>query len=131
MKKTMKVISALMTVLMIISIVTPVLATTIDGIQINPSYNADSNVSTKFNTILGMIKYLGIFLAVGSIPNSDLIDVDKDKGYIIVDRKCMSSNKYIYAIGDVIKKDIYQLTTASGEGSIAASEIINNLSIKN
>ena len=43
----------------------------------------------------------------------------------------MSSNKYIYAIGDVIKKDIYQLTTASGEGSIAASEIINNLSIKN
>ncbi len=77
------------------------------------------------------IKGEGIFLAVGSIPNSDLIDVDKDKGYIIVDRKCMSSNKYIYAIGDVIKKDIYQLTTASGEGSIAASEIINNLSIKN
>lgn len=65
MKKTMKVISVLMTVLMIVSIVTPVLATTIDGVQINPSYNADSNVSNKFNTILGMIKYLGVFLAVG------------------------------------------------------------------
>lgn len=66
MKKTMKVISVLMLVLMMISIVTPVLATTdIGGVQINPQYTGDAKTSTTFNTILGMIKYLGIFLAVG------------------------------------------------------------------
>ena len=65
MKKTMKVISILMTVLMIISIVTPVLATTIGDVTINPSYTGDAKTSTTLNTVLGMIKYLGIFLAVG------------------------------------------------------------------
>lgn len=67
MKKTMKVISILMLVLMMISIVTPVLATATDigGVPVNPSYKPDDKVSAKFNNILGMIKYLGIFLAVG------------------------------------------------------------------
>ena len=30
----------------------------------------------------------------------------------------------VYAIGDVILKDYYQLTTATGEATIAASEIV-------
>ena len=31
----------------------------------------------------------------------------------------------IYACGDCIKKDVYQLTTAAAEGTIAATTIIN------
>ena len=31
----------------------------------------------------------------------------------------------IYACGDCIKKDVYQLTTAASDGTIAATSIIN------
>lgn len=67
MKKVTKIMSILMLVVMMTSVAMPVFAggTTIDGIQVNPSYNADPKTSTTFNTILGMIKYLGVFLAVG------------------------------------------------------------------
>lgn len=67
MKKTMKVISALMLVLIMASVVTPVLATTdsIAGVPVKPSDFQDATTTNKLNTILGMIKYFGIFLAVG------------------------------------------------------------------
>lgn len=68
MKKVTKIMSILMLVVMMTSVAMPVFAgggITIGGVQVNPSYNADPDTSTTFNTILGMIKYLGIFLAVG------------------------------------------------------------------
>ena len=36
----------------------------------------------------------------------------------------------IYAVGDVIKKDLYQLVNAASEGMIAATNIIKNLNKK-
>ena len=62
----------------------------------------------------------GLFIYIGSTPNTDIINVDKDNGYIIVDDKMMTSNKNIYACGDVIKKDVYQITTAISDATIAA-----------
>ena len=69
----------------------------------------------------------GVFLAVGSIPNSELLDVDKNHGYIKVDNNYKTSIDNIYAVGDVIDKKIYQLTTASGDATIAACNIIDKL----
>jgi thioredoxin reductase (NADPH) len=68
----------------------------------------------------------GVFLDIGSIPNSEIVDVSKDNNYIIVDNNYKTSINNIYAIGDVIKKDVYQLTTASSDATIAAYNIINN-----
>lgn len=69
----------------------------------------------------------GIFLAIGWIPNSKLFDVEKDECYIIVDKNYHTSIDKVYAIGDVIKKDVYQLTTAAGDATIAAINIINDI----
>lgn len=62
----------------------------------------------------------GLFIYIGSTPNTDIINVDKENGYILVDDKMMTSNKNIYACGDVIKKDVYQITTAISDATIAA-----------
>ena len=49
---------------------------------------------------------------------------DAEKGFIIVDSNCMTNIENVYACGDVIKKSVYQLTTAASEGTIAANSII-------
>lgn len=62
----------------------------------------------------------GLFIYIGSTPNTDIINVDKENGYILVDDKMMTSNPNIYACGDVIKKDVYQITTAISDATIAS-----------
>ena len=72
----------------------------------------------------------GVFLAIGSTPNGELFDVDKENGYIVVDSKYNTSVNNVYAIGDVIKKDIYQLVTASYDAVEASYDIIRKESEK-
>lgn len=85
----------------------------------------------KNNKIIGVtldnnkkIKADGIFLGIGSIPNSDIFEVEKEDNYIIVDNEMKTNIDYVYAIGDVTKKNTYQLITASSDGIIAADSII-------
>lgn len=66
----------------------------------------------------------GLFISIGSVPSADIFDVEKEKGFIIVDNECMTNVENVYACGDVIKKDVYQLTTAAGEGTTVAYSII-------
>lgn len=66
----------------------------------------------------------GIFVAIGAVPNLSFlksISFITENGYLLVDSTMKTSHNRIYAVGDVIKKDVYQLTTAVGEASIAAS----------
>ena len=70
------------------------------------------------------IKTDGIFLAIGSTPNSELFDVEKEDDYIITNEKYETNISNVFAVGDVIKKDYYQLINASSEGMIAAATII-------
>jgi thioredoxin reductase (NADPH) len=66
----------------------------------------------------------GVFLAIGSTPNSEIFNVNKDNNSIIVDSNYMTNIDKVYAIGDVIKKDYYQLSTAASDAIVAASNII-------
>ena len=66
----------------------------------------------------------GLFVSIGSVPSADIFDVNKEKGFIIVDSECMTNINNVYACGDVIKKSVYQLTTAASEGTIVAYSII-------
>ena len=80
-----------------------------------------------------VLKVDGLFEAIGSIPNIDYLkslDIDIDNDYIIVDDKMQTSIEGIYASGDSIKKDLYQVVTASSEGAIAANAIIKYLNCK-
>lgn len=65
----------------------------------------------------------GVFLYVGSIPNTglvkNLIAMD-DKGYIITDETMLTSQTGLYAAGDVRQKLLRQVVTAVADGAVAA-----------
>ena len=68
----------------------------------------------------------GIFLAIGGRPMLSFVsslDLEMDNGYLIVNNKMESSVKGIYGAGDIIKKDYYQIVTATNDGTIAALTI--------
>ena len=69
----------------------------------------------------------GVFIAIGYVPINNLIDVKKDNGEIVVDDNYETSIKNIYACGDAIKKNTYQIATAVGEATNAASNIIKKI----
>ena len=68
----------------------------------------------------------GIFVAVGQIPQNDIfkgiVDLDND-GYIIAGEDCKTSAEGIFAAGDCRTKSVRQLTTAVGDGTVAAVSI--------
>ena len=66
----------------------------------------------------------GLFVSIGSVPSANIFDVKKERGFIVVDDESETSINNVYACGDVIKKDVYQLTTAASEGTVAAYSII-------
>ena len=70
------------------------------------------------------IDVTGLFISIGSVPSAEIFNVEKDKGFIKVDDECMTNINNVYACGDVIKKNVYQLTTASSEGTMVAYSII-------
>ncbi|MFX4260666.1 thioredoxin-disulfide reductase [Pelotomaculum propionicicum] len=65
----------------------------------------------------------GVFIYIGSTPNSFLLKEHvktDDKGYIITDENMLTSQKGIYAAGDVRQKLLRQVVTAVADGAIAA-----------
>lgn len=65
----------------------------------------------------------GLFIFIGSIPKHDFtkdLKLEEENGYLVVDSMMRTNIKGIYACGDIIKKDYYQISTAVGEGAIAA-----------
>ena len=88
-------------------------------------YNIENGKLTSLDLDSGeTIKVSGLFISIGSVPSAEIFDVEKEKGFIIVDDECMTSVENVYACGDVIKKNVYQLTTAAGEGTTVAYSII-------
>lgn len=72
----------------------------------------------------------GLFISTGYIPNINIlknINVNEKNNYIIVDNNMKTNIDGIYAVGDIIKKDLYQIVTAAAEGAIAATSIIKNM----
>ncbi len=72
----------------------------------------------------------GLFIYIGFEPNTRFIEnlniVNKD-GYIEVNKYFETEEKGIYAVGDIVKKDIYQISTAVNDGVIAATNVIEKL----
>lgn len=74
----------------------------------------------------------GVFIEVGSIPDTDIVEplVDKDKwGHIEVDPEMKSSMDGIYAAGDITNGSNYmrQIVAAQAEGAIAAQSIYKKI----
>lgn len=87
----------------------------------------------KINSVLldnGMtINVKGIFIYIGYRPDTDMfksLDITNINGDIIVDENFETEIDGLYAIGDCIKKGVYQLVTAASDGCIAVSNIEKN-----
>lgn len=83
-----------------------------------------NDLVTNIITNQGEFEIDGMFISIGYEPKIDFLeDIKKENGYILVNEKMQTNIDYIYACGDIIKKDVYQLTTAVGEATQAAISI--------
>jgi len=84
----------------------------------------ENNIAGKIKTNIKDFDIDGIFISNDNIPDTDYLEgIERIDKYIKVNDKMQTNIDYIYAIGDVIKKDVYQLTTAASEATIAAINI--------
>ena len=97
--------------------------------------NEVTSLITSKNTLTGIklkdqtLKVSGIFIYIGSTPNTDFLkntSIKLDNGYILVNKNYETNIPGVYASGDVIKKDIYQLITAASEGATVGINISQN-----
>lgn len=84
------------------------------------------------NNTLTTVSVDGVFVAIGQIPNSQLFENVKktESGYIETDNVMRTNIEGVYAVGDVREKTLRQVVTACADGSIAADDIIKNLSVQ-
>jgi Thioredoxin reductase len=79
------------------------------------------------------LKVDGLFVFIGYEPKLEFInklDININNGYLVVSEEMQTSIDGIYAVGDIIDKEVYQLTTASAEAAIAAHSIKKDLLLK-
>lgn len=68
----------------------------------------------------------GLFVYIGMVPTLTFVDnlnLETYNDYIVVNDKMETNIKGIYASGDIIEKEMYQIITAASEGAIAANQI--------
>ncbi len=68
----------------------------------------------------------GAFIMIGQVPNTkfyESLSLELDDNYFAVDENYETSIKGIYAIGDCIKKESYQIVIAMGEAAKCAIHI--------
>lgn len=81
-----------------------------------------------------VIEASGIFVYIGFdpvLPFETDLKLENEKGYLLVDENFETNRRGIYAVGDIIKKNIYQIISAEYEGASAASAIARKLTKKN
>lgn len=91
-------------------------------------------VTNNLNKEQETIDSLGLFVYLGYEPSTDYLkslNLNSEDEYLVVDDNMMTNIDKIYACGDIIKKKLYQITTAVAEGSKAAMSAINDLNDKN
>jgi len=79
-------------------------------------HNKKTNQEYEFNTN-------GAFIYIGLIPLSkpfESLGVTNDQGYIETDEKMETKVPGVFAAGDIREKELRQIVTATGDGSIAA-----------
>lgn len=103
----------------------------VENIKKNPKieiiYNANIESMNEENNKLSSItldngttlNVKGVFIYVGYRPVTDFIpkEILDENGYVKVNEKLETEINGVYAIGDIINKDTYQLVTAAADGA--------------
>jgi len=95
-----------------------------------PENNKLKAINISTNNQISKLEIEGMFIYIGQIPDTNYLvksGVKLEKQYVLVDPTMRTNIKNIYACGDVIKKEIYQITTAIGEGTIAATSATKDI----
>lgn len=101
-----------------LQIITNTTITALNGTDVLESVTLSTNKKLKVQ---------GLFVAIGHTPNLDFVDFDlqTDKnGYIIVDENMQTSEKNVYACGDILSKRFKQVITACADGAIAGNSCV-------
>lgn len=105
-------------------------------IKYNSKLNKINITDNKISSVIinnEQIACEGIFIYIGLTPKLDYLknlNINLDKNYIQVDSNMKTNIDKLYACGDIIKKDVYQIITAASEGAIAATSVIKNMEEK-
>ena len=82
------------------------------------------------NNVLEELDVNGVFVAVGTAPESGLLkgiaELDGN-GYIVAGEDCVTSAEGIFAAGDVRTKQLRQVITAAADGAVAVHSAENYL----
>ena len=73
------------------------------------------------------LKVEGLFIAIGHIPDLSFLKIDiklDNAGYITVNEDMQSSEKNLFAAGDIVSKKFKQVITACSDGAIAGNSCI-------
>lgn len=103
----------------------------VENIKKNPKieiiYNANIKSMNEENNKLSSItldngttlNVKGVFIYVGYRPATEFVpkEILDENGYVKVNEKLEAEIKGVYAIGDIINKDTYQLVTAAADGA--------------
>lgn len=103
----------------------------VEEVKNNPKVDIIYNANIKnMNEVDGKLKSItldngksidvsGVFIYIGYRPATEIVDkkILDENGYVIVNENLETPIKNVYAIGDVIKKDVYQLVTATSDGA--------------
>lgn len=95
-------------------------------IEILEKDNRVSGVRLSNNSILPVT---GVFIYIGQIPETSFIEdlITLKDGYVMTNEHLETNIPGIYACGDVIKKELYQISTAIGEGALAGTNVVKSL----
>lgn len=103
----------------------------VDKVKNNPKieiiYNANITKMNSENNKLSSVELdngktldvAGVFIYIGYRPATEFVDkkILDEEGYVVVDKNLETPIENVYAIGDVIRKDTYQLVTAAADGA--------------
>jgi thioredoxin reductase (NADPH) len=100
--------------------------TTVEEIQGDERSVNQVRVKNKQNHTLSTISCRGVFIYIGVNPHSEpflKLGITDQNGWIKTDAQMKTNIPGIFAIGDVREKTLRQITTAVGEGAIAAQQV--------
>ena len=81
-----------------------------------------------------VIKTDGVFMFIGHIPKTEFVkhlNITNEQGFIKVNERMETGIDGLYAIGDVLEKELRQIVTATADGAIAAQNAVKYIEALN
>ena len=102
----------------------------VDSLIIDNNEIKGVKLKDKFNNEITFLNIEGIFVYIGAIPSTSFLTnlgILNKEGYIEVNNHFETKINNLYAIGDVINKDLRQIVTATNDGAFAIHYLLEKL----